>query len=489
MWRRHAPAVQLALTVALGQALVWLCNEVVFSVALALFGLWILVGIRKGFGGVGVGVGVVLGICTAYAARSPSIQIPPVDDAILLGTVSDAPRRRVPGEVVFVLATQLGAEKIHLRCRAIDLPWRNAAELQEGDTVWVRGGVLPIERPRNPFVWEATLWRHGIVGECRARFISRVLQRDPPALTTLRGYIQTLVSGAIGDSGGAGLFLSMALGYHDLISLQAERSFQRLGLTHLLVVSGYQVSLVFSFVVFLTHALVRWSNIVGRYSRLCANLAAFLVACGYVVCIGSEMSAVRALLAAACITAQLCSERDTSFAQRWGVALLGMQLVWPWCIFEIGVILTFAALFGIGLGSRLGAGSSLRMFLYVNAAVWASTTLVLVLWRGNFSPLALLVNLVLAAPWSMLNCTLGITGLCGLIAGVPGATYLLMGISWCNNFLSSLVLNLSETSYSGWELEGAARVAVVAVLTIGLAIAASRAAQHTDMRLIATRHR
>jgi ComEC/Rec2-related protein len=475
VWRRDAPAVQLALAVALGQSLVWLSDEFVCFLALGIFGICLVVGFRRGLGG--IGAGIVLGLLTAYVASGPRSHIPAVDDAIVYGTVSDLPRRAVPGEVVFVLASQMGTEVVRLRCRAVDLPWRNAAELEAGDAVWVRGSIAPVDRPRNPFGWQAALWRRDIAGECRARFVSRVMVRNPSVLFSLRSHIRTVVSNQIGDSGGAGLFLSMALGYHDLISLQVERAFQRLGLTHLLVVSGYQVSLMFSFVVFLAHALVQASNIVGRYSRMFANFAAFAVACAYVVCIGSEMSAVRALLAAACITAQLCSERETSFAQRWGVALLGMQLVWPWCVFEIGVILTFAALFGIGLGVRLGRRRPVRTFLYVNAAVWASTSLVLVAWRGNFSPLALVVNLLVAAPWSMLNCTIGLAGLCGLITGLPGARYLLMCISWCNSLLSSVVLYLSESSYSGWELGGYTRVVAVGILAIGVILAARSAAR------------
>jgi hypothetical protein len=82
----------------------------------------------------------------------------------------------------------------------------------------------------------------------------------------------------------------------------------------------------------------------------------------------------------------------------------------------------------------------------------------------------------------MLNCTLGITGLCGLLTGFPGAVYVLRGISWCNSFLSSLVLSLSESSCSGWELEGASRGAVVVVLAVGLLLAACRAAKHPGLK-------
>ena len=119
-------------------------------------------------------------------------------------------------------------------------------------------------------------------------------------------------------------------------------------------------------------------------------------------------------------------------------------------------------------------------FLIVNTAVWAATTLVLVAWRGNFSPLALLLNLIIAAPWSMANCTIGIVGLCGIVVGFPGASYILTCIAWCNSLLASLVLYLADSTYSGWELEGTARVSVVAVLAIGLFVATKISARRTD---------
>lgn len=478
-WRRGAPAVQLALAVAFGQALAWTGHDLLIVCCLLVCGAHLALAGRKGIGG--LVAGVVLGLLTGYAALTPRSWTGPSDDFIVQARVIDSPRHPVPGEAVFVLAVQESGSQKLFRCRAVELPWRNVAELEAGDTVWVRGELIPVARPLNPFSWQAALWRRGIAGECRVRFVSRALVREPSRLTWLRAHIRTLVQEEVGEFGGTGLFLSMGLGYHDLISAQVEQAFMKLGLTHLLVVSGYQVSLLFGFVTFLSHLCVRSIGIFGRYSRVLANTAAFTAASAYVVCIGLEMSAVRALLGAACVAAQMCSERETSFGQRWGVAFLGMQLIWPWCFFEIGVILTFAALFGIGLGARLSGAGQVASFVSVNVAVWCTTTLVLLVWKGNLSLLALPVNLMLAAPWSIVNCTVGLAGLCGLILGIPGAAYPLVVISWCNELLASLVVSLADWNHSGWKLEGFARMGAAGLLLALLAMLSRRAAHRLHM--------
>jgi ComEC/Rec2-related protein len=465
-WRRSAPAVQLALSVAVGQFLVWVASDTAVALLLLILGASFLMRHHRGLGG--VAAGLVLGIVTAWIAVDRTPAVHPDDDAIIQGVLRDAPRRPIPGEIIFLLEARFAGKPTVFRCRAVDLPWRNAAQLEEGDEVVVRGSIAPVERPRNPFSWQGSLWRQHIQGECRARFVSQASSRRPSLLAIMRRSIESRVTHSVGDSGSAGLVLSMALGYHDQISVQIEQAFKRLGLTHLLVVSGYQVSLIFGFVSILIRYLLRGLGATTVALSKPAQVVSLVAAGLYVVCIGAEMSAVRALVAASCITAQLCSERGTSFAQRWGVALFCLQLIWPWCIFEIGVILTFAALCGIGIGLSLGAASSARAFVWVNVAVWICTSLVLVVWRGSISPLGLLVNLVVAAPWSIINCTVGLLGIAGVCLHMPGAATLLGIVAWCNEKLSLVVLSLADLPCSAAELRGMPRVLTGAALCIAL---------------------
>jgi ComEC/Rec2-related protein len=483
-WRRHAPAVQLALTVMLGQGVVWFLEDLWLASALVLIGLGACAPRARSFawltGGVFLGV-VSASVASHMGATAPRLQ----GELALVGVVETTPRHPRPGEVTFELKSEIELGGALIRCRAIDLPWRNAALLQPGDRVLVRGMFEPVTKPLNPFSFEGWLWRKGVRAECKARFVSRPLERAPPLLYGWREYVHNRVFAAVGDSHGAGLFLSMALGYHDLLSVPLEKAFTRLGLTHLLVVSGYQVSLAFGFILWCSTALVRRLRYGGRYVRSAATVGAFACSTLYVVFIGFEMSAVRALLAAACVCAHLLSERGTSFAQRWGVALLGMQIFWPWCAFDIGVVLTFAALFGIGLGSEVGTRSKVAGFVAVTCAVWLCTTLVIILWQGTISPLGLVLNLVVAAPWSIMNCTVGLTALAVMFLGFPGSEYPLWGVSVLNQLVSEFVLTLGEWSYASWKLEGVLRLGAIVVVATFVAWLSYRFAYSRRIRLSA----
>jgi len=463
-WRRNAPAVQLAGAVALGQVLCWFAVPVIASAllcAVGAFALWC-----RGQKYSSLIAGLIIGILTAPIGLRDEPSLRAADDATFVGTVSGTPRRPNPGEVIFMLKADIGGKGIVLRCRAIDLPWRNASALKNGDTIFVRGSLKPVYKPLNPFSWEGWLWRKGVLGEVRARFVTQAFAEHRSVTDRVREEIESIVHSKVGSDTGAALFLSMALGYQDLLSMQLERAFSKLGLTHILIVSGYQVGLMYTFIVSLAGGVLAYLQYARRYLRMLVTLAGLAVAAGYVVCIGAEMSAVRALIAAACLSAHVLSERSSSFAQRWGVALLGMQIIWPWCVFDIGVILTFAALLGIGIGLRLGRSGQFASFIWINLCVWVCTTLVVVVWRGNLSPLGLLLNLLVAAPWSIMNCTVGLSSLALIALGFPGAEVPLRIVAWCNRHLAELVLYLGEGAFSGWELEFAARCVVALVLSV-----------------------
>jgi ComEC/Rec2-related protein len=476
-WRRSAPAVPLAFAVAGGQILAWILHG--WGVAAGLAALGVLCFICRGRAGVLIS-GAIIGLVAAQVTSVRPPAMPAVDDATLMGIVDETPRRPRVGEVLFSLKTELGGDSALIRCRAVDLPWRNAALLEAGSLVAVRGRFTPVERSRNPFSWSGWLWRKGFSGECRAHFVSRPSASTTSFAVSLRDYIKNSVQRAVGDSVGSGLFLSMSLGYHDLLSVQHERAFMALGLTHLLVVSGYQVSLMFGCMMVVASSIMHFFFCGSRYARLLVGGAALLAASVYVYCIGLEMSAVRAWVAAACVSAQFLSDRRTSFWQRWGVALLLMQLAWPWCIFDIGVILTFAALAGIGIGAQLGGGSRIGTMIAVNCVVWLATSLVVVVWRGTFSPFGLLLNLLIAAPWSVANCAYGLLALLLLVSGVPGAQTLLELLTGLNGLLAAVVLDLGEGRFRGWELEWPARLATTAVMLATTVFVARRACRKVE---------
>lgn len=387
-------------------------------------------------------------------------------DVQMLVRVEDPPRRRVPGEVVFLGREVLGKEGRLIRCRAVDLPWRGLSPVEQGDLVWVRGSVLPISRPFNPFSWDAWLWRRGVSGEMKVLFGSKAVAKVPSRLLVVRQWIMSAVQAATRESRGGALFLSMAFGVRDILSPPVENLFERFGLTHLLVVSGYQVSLVFSVVL---AALLS----VGRSFRSSLTIRGWaiglslVVAAVYVLAIGTEMSSVRALIAAVCLCLSLVIHRRHGFAQRILVTFMSMNLVWPWALFEIGVVLTFAALAGIGIGSVVGAGNRWRSLVWVTISVWALTSAVTVIWNGSLSPIGLLLNLVLATPWSVLNCTVGVGGLALLLTGLPDVDLPIRAVGYINEAVVTALFWLNGFIGSSRELSLSERyvTAVVLILT------------------------
>jgi competence protein ComEC len=262
----------------------------------------------------------------------------------------------------------------------------------------------------------------------------------------------------------------MALGERDVLSRHVEDSFKGLGLSHLLVVSGYQVSLVFG-VIFGISLRVCTIARPALALRHCATWLALVGAGGYVALVGAEMSSVRALIAAACLCVALVIDRRHRFAQRWATALLIIQVVYPWALFDVGVLLTFAALAGIGVGSVIGWRGKAPSVFWVTVCVWLFTSLVTTIWIGSISPYGLILNLLLAGPWSVLNCTVGVAGLGLAMAHIPAGEWLVRMVSWVNEVVVNLMLWLVSTLGAGSELEGAERWgAVVALVTLSIIV-------------------
>lgn len=458
--RSGLPALGFTLGLCSGQVIAWFLNPMLISLVGVATGLGALVARMRGGGAF---LGLLVGMVTAAwagAVHPPSLS---GADVQMLLRVEDTPRRRVPGEVVFLGREILGAEQRLIRCRAVDLPWRSLSMVEQGDVVWVRGAVVPIVRPFNPFSWEAWLWRRGVSGELKVLFGSKALVRTPPWLSRVREWIIQSVTSASREGRGGSLLLSMAFGVRDLLSAPVESLFARFGLSHLLVVSGYQVSLVFG-VVFSTLVGVGRSLHLSLGMRNGAVAVSLLCATVYVLTIGTEMSSVRALFAAVCGCLSLVMNRKHGFAQRLVMTFLCMHLVWPWALFEEGVVLTFAALAGIGIGSVVGAEGRLRSLLWVTVCVWVLTSLVTVIWNGTVSMSGLVLNLLLAAPWSVLNCTVGVGGLLLLAMNMPGAEVLVRFVGYGNEAIVSALFWLHDMVGPPRELMGPERIALAITL-------------------------
>ena len=472
--RTQAPALLLALWTGAGQTLAWFLggHECLAVVVLCAF---LLVATPSGLRG--ALAGVLLGVLSALGAILNHSDGEVGEDVSVLARIEDTGRRSTPGRVTFLASHQLREGEPLLHVSAIELPWRNAASLRKGDVVWLRGAAERIEREGVPWSWDGYLWRRGVSTTFRARYVSKPeVEGDPGVLQDARDWVQRRTTELLGERRGGGLFLSMALGYRDVLSSYLEGAITKVGLTHMLVVSGYQVSMVFA-VVFVPLAAV--ARLLAPPVSLRGKVA--LVALGitalYVMFIGAEVSATRALIAAACLCAEAMVESGRRFSQRIGVALLIVQLLWPWALLEIGVQLTFAALVGIGIGRVLGAGSWLRSFLWVQISVWLATGTIVVAWSGNVSWAALPLNLLVAPVWSAWNCVVGVAAFLLAATRLPLGHEIFELVAWVNELFATGLLRVSETGAGGFEAEGSTRVAVAGIFALGAVAVATQAAR------------
>jgi hypothetical protein len=239
---QSCPALPLAVMVAAGQLLMWFLHVPEAAILAVVAGIGMVS--SAGFYRIAL-AGVVVGLLSGACAAVGRVGVLSGDDVSFQGVITQEPRHPRTGEVVFTVRALSIAGNPVIRARAVELPWRNSADLRRGDVLWLRGVLTGTERPTNPFSWQGWLYRRGIAGELKARWLSQPIHPEPGPISALRARAEEVVADRYRERRGGALFLSMAFGYQDKLSAYVESALKRVGLTHLLVVSGYQVSLVF----------------------------------------------------------------------------------------------------------------------------------------------------------------------------------------------------------------------------------------------------
>lgn len=399
--------------------------------------------------GLGLGAGLVSALAVA-----PGPPQPPPRARSYLAVVVEEPRVPRTGAVRLTLAVVPregggGIEPVHVDCVAVDLPWRNIAGIERGDTIAFRGTFAPVRVGYNPFRYEATLARRGVGATCRMTHVSPVLSRSRTGIDRMRDNIERRIARVLGSGETAGLVAAMSIGARDTLSVETERAFKSTGLAHLLVVSGFQVTVVFHVVA----AILRWC--LGRFRfvlervpvREVGALGGLVAALLFVAVSGLEGASLRAGLAAVFVVVAALLERRGGLPNAILVSLVGLATVWPGAYLEPGVQLTYAALLGIWLGRRersaiSSVSASVREGVRVTVAVWVWTTPVALAWFGSIAPLGLVLNPIVAPLASFVGCQgtflgLGVHALgldeTGLVLRAVGAT--LRGVrdvvAWC----------------------------------------------------------
>ncbi len=136
----------------------------------------------------------------------------------------------------------------------------------------------------------------------------------------------------------AGLVDALLVGRRGGIDPALNAAFARSGLVHLLSISGFHVGIIFAWVLLLLRAV--------RVPRRAAAPGACVAVLLYVGFLGWQAPAARAALLCVLGTWSIARQRHPSAVALLGVTCLGVTLLDPWAVFDLGGWLSAAAFWG-----------------------------------------------------------------------------------------------------------------------------------------------
>ncbi len=325
--------------------------------------------------------------------------------------------------------------------------------LEPGRLIRFRARVSPIRRVKTPGVPDrASFWRRkgvffqGSVPGPQLLVIGEKVAAAP--LETLRWRIARIFFDNM-PSREAGMALALLLGEKGWLMTGEQEAFRRLGLGHILAVSGLHMGMVALFVGFLVmHGLGLVPGLLllvdRRKMAAAAALATGLVYAGLA---GFSPSASRALVMIASFALALWVGTRTWGMNGLGMALWTLLLIRPWSVGSPGLQMSAAAVGALLLLAEKGGGRMPRAASLAAASLvaWGATA---PLVAFHFHRLALagpVANVLLVPPFSLLALPLALAAP-ALHPAVPAVSHLffrlleaVLGLlSWVMEWAASL---------------------------------------------------
>ena len=249
--------------------------------------------------------------------------------AVVEGWICGFPEHRLGG-VRFPLRTTLGTRRVRL------LVTGTAFGLAYGDSVRVTGKFSRPQRNRDGY-----LISRGAGGYFRARAGGIEVVRAGAAGSAVKRWVGKRHDGVRkqivrGLGSQAGIPLALAVGERGALSARSREVFSRLGIPHLLALSGMHLGLVAGAVV-----------LVLRVLRIRSRLVLLLTLTAYVGLVGEIVSLYRAYVMAVLLLLAAHVERPVNPLAALGSALFIMLIVSPGLAYSVAFQLSFAATFAV----------------------------------------------------------------------------------------------------------------------------------------------
>ena len=384
-----------------------------------------------------VGLCLGLGICWALLSASWQLQhqLPAsLDkrDFVVTGTINslvDTNDRRSRFRFAVDSALLLSDQSESVPLRSLLLSWYSfpsvGAELISGDR-WTL--IVRLRQPRglrNSGTFDYQSWlqqqNYSATGYIRQADTARRLQSSKQSIHRYRSQIRRAINGSNLSELGSAVVVALSIGDKQQISAYWD-DLARLGIVHLLVISGLHIGLIAA-MGFLLGKLIgrlllplyRWFPLlVSTVARCSGPVLAILGALLYSLLAGFSLPTQRALIAVVVVMFSKLIFRHVQPFTCMAWALLLIAIPQPLAILSAGFWLSFVAV-GVLLWwftpwLSATSGLSLRPILSAQLALLVAMMIPLLIFIGRASWLAPLINLV-AVPWiSFISVPLSLLG-------------------------------------------------------------------------------
>ncbi len=322
-------------------------------------------------------------------------------------------------------------------------------DVKKGDRVWVRGKVTQSEN-FSEFDYVSYLKRHNIFAQLKSPRII-VIERSQPGIysvlmdfkVTLIKHSQTVYSGDVGS-----LIMGMLIGYRKTISDELEEVFRRVGMTHIVAVSGFNMTII----------AVSCGGLAWYLGRRRTGYLTIATVISFALITGATASVVRAAIMALLMVYAYLSGRLYAgvHALVWTAGLMAVHN--PLIVFwDIGFQLSIAATTGLFVVFRWKEDTSDEIKLGI--ADIARSTIGAIIFTAPliafhfqaFSLSAFPVNIMLLplVPWVMLFGALGLLPLVGTIFSIVAELLVSIMITTAEKFASLPISSISIQI--GWQ--------------------------------------
>lgn len=435
-----------------GQLLWVLAQKWVTEILLGLTLIVLIFGLKKYLSSyLAILIGVISCILANPFALSKS-DFGLTDNAHYLAYVEQAPRYRAAGQVelsLYIESTIKNNQAKHsystplkVLCTAVDLPWRNISQIEKNSRIIIDAKFKILKNKETSFSRDISLMRRGYIATCK---ISHSVIVEKNNLSTIEYFSRSLkqtVKSILGDDEKSGLVLSMSIGTRDVISEDTERVFKRTGLAHLLVVSGYQVTLIYySIFCLISYFFSKIKFLCLKFNAsLLSSIFSLIIAILFILLVGIEGSSLRSGLALVFFVLANNLERGSCLFNSVLISLCFISLIWPAAYLEPSLQLSYGALCGICLGVAGRNNSKLSAYLKVCFYASVCTSIVVLFWFDNLSLVGFILNPILAPLLSVIGCKFA-------IISILLAHYKFDPNGYCLQIISKLIQFFKEFLY------------------------------------------